>query len=266
MLITAEVLFIALVALLAAIGIAGNVGPFILGTGFTNPVGPGALIVMIFVLPAFYGLMGILISAGGLLAVYTPLIPYVIFTFGAIAWMISAVEAMVAGPLVALGIISPSGHEIMGKAEPALLLLFAIFLRPSLMIFGLIAAMLLATVVVTMIGATFNYIFQGTLIPSDIISLIFILVAYIGLILAGLNKCFAVINLIPQQVMRWISGQGEQVEAPLQELKAGMDATAGKAAGMGASMEGSTEKGHGRQVEKKREEAEAKKTGVGGPT
>lgn len=237
MLIVAQYTFIALMAFIITAGTLGAISPFVIGTGVTNPGTPMMTFLAIVVVPALYAALAILVSVGGLLGIYTPLIPYIIFTFGAIGWLISTVEAMVAGPLVALGIISPSGqHEIMGKAEPAIMLIFGIFLRPTLMIFGLMAAMLLATVVVTMIGATFNYIFKGAFVAAlDPLTLILILVAYVGLILAALNKCFAVINLIPQQVMRWISGQGEGVEVPTQEIKGGIDTAGGKA---GAGMEG----------------------------
>lgn len=232
LLITAQITFVTLLVVMLVTGTLGAISPFVLGSGVTNPGTPAQILYAIFLVPALYALLAIMTSAGGLLSIYLPLIPYIVFTFGAIGWMISAVEAMVAGPLVALGVISPSGqHEIMGKAEPAIMLLFSIFLRPTLMIFGLMAAMLLAMVVVTMIGSTFNYIFKGGLVAFDPLSLILVLVAYVGLIIAALNKCFAMINLIPQQVMRWIGGQGEGVEAPMQEIKGGIDTAAGKTGG-----------------------------------
>ena len=231
MLVIAELLFLLVLVLILVIGIFTHIDFFVLGTGLDNPLSTSALMTTVFLVPAFYALMGILITSGALLAIYTPLLPYIYFTFGALAWMIATVEAMVAGPLVALGIISPSGqHEILGKAEPALMLLFSLFLRPSLMIFGLMAAMLLAVVACTMVNETFAYVMRGWY-AFDPLSLVFILVAYVSLILAVLNKCFAVINLIPQQVMRWISGQGEAVEAPLAEMKGAIDTAAGKAGG-----------------------------------
>ena len=231
MLVLAQVIFTVVLALLFATGIGGNISAWILGTGFVNPVGPATLTVSMLIMPVLLAGLSLLVTIGALLSIYTPLIPYIYFLFGAIGWLISTVETMVAGPLVALGIISPSGHEVMGKAEHAIMPLFNVFLRPSLMIFGLIAAMLLASVVVTMIGQTFKYVFLGNLVWIDPLSLCIVLVAYVGIILAALNKCFAVINLVPQQVMRWIGGQGEGVETPLHEVKGSMDAAAGQLGG-----------------------------------
>lgn len=246
MLILAQVLFLLALILIMAFGIASGINVFVLGTGVSDPLEPVSIMLTIFLVPLFWGALGLLTTVGASLAIYTPLLPYIYFTFGALAWIISTIEAMVAGPLVALGIISPSGqHEIMGKGEPALLLLFNLFLRPSLMIFGLIAAMLLAVVAVEMVNATFGIVFKsnaGYWIGGLVLSLVFVLVAYVSLILAVLNKCFAVINLIPQQVIRWISGQGEAVEAPTGEMKGAIDSAAGKAGGYMGAGTGAGEK------------------------
>ena len=234
MLILVQVAVVLVIAIILTAGIASSISAFGLGTGITNPLSNAAIIEAMFLIPLFWLAMGLLTSIGATLSIYTPLLPFIYFTFGAIAWMISTVEAMVAGPLVALGIISPSGqHEIMGKAEPALLLLFGIFLRPTLMIFGLVIAMLLAIAVCYLINETFAYVIINWLFPlPNPLTLIFMLVAYVSLILAALNKCFSVINLIPQQTMRWISGQGDAVETPTDAIKGGIDATSGKVGGI----------------------------------
>jgi hypothetical protein len=261
LIIIVEVAFAALLIMTIALGFAGNIDVFVIGTGAMDPLGPITTLAYMVLLPAVYALMAIMVSFGALLGIYTPLIPYIVFTFGAIAWLISTVEAMVAGPLVALGILSPSGeHEILGKAAPALMLLFNVFLRPSLMIFGLMAAMLLAGVVVYMI----NYLFWSTVVQAigsfqgtaggsayaDPLEMCIFLAAYVTLIVAALNKCFAAIYIIPERVMLWISGQagvaGGEAEA-LGEAKAGVSGAAG---GAGSGMEtarGGTETGAGKE-------------------
>jgi defect-in-organelle-trafficking protein DotA len=216
-----------------------------------------------------YMLLAVLVGGGGLLAVYVPLIPFIIFSFGAVGWVISCVEAMVAGPIVALGIISPTqhGHEFLGKAEHALMLIFNIFLRPSLMIFGLVAAMYLSNVLVAFVSTFF---FQAVIIGMGggllagaggvaiggavavaggpvvlaggaaggiLLLFLFIFLAYVYIVLTVLNKCFATIYIIPEQVMRWIGGKGEQYgeEAAAGEIKRGTEAGIGK---MGGAMAG----------------------------
>ncbi len=277
MLIAAEVLFGVVLALVLMIGIAGNIDVVVLGSGVLDPVGPWATLVMMFLIPGIYALIGMLISLGGLLAVYTPLIPYIIFSFAAIGWLVSVVEAMVAGPLVALQVLVPSEHQgPLGKAEGALMLLFNVFLRPSLLIFGLIAAMLLAVVVLDLINAGFAIIWTPPINASgglsstspfwspDPLKFILVVAAYVMLVLAALNKCFSAINTVPAQVMRWIGGGGEAEQAPVGEIKGGVEAAGGKA---GGAMVGAAQKGEEKkksQLGRKKQEADDAKTQLGG--
>lgn len=238
MLISVEILFTAILVTTIILGITGNIDVWALGTGALNPAGPMAALMYLILVPMFFALFGILITMGGLLAVYVPLIPYIVFTVGAIGWLLAVIETMVAGPLVAIGIISPSGqHELLGKAEPALMLLFNVFLRPSLMIFGLMAAIYLASVVVTMINAAFWSVASAIGGLGDPLTSILFVAAYVMIIVSALNKCFAAIHIIPQQVMSWIGGHGQpggsagEAGEVLSEAKGGVSTTGSKAAG-----------------------------------
>ena len=128
------------------------------------------------------------------------------------------------------------------------------------MIFGLMAAMLLAVVAVLMVNSTFGLVKANT--SHDPLTWIFMIVAYFSIILAVLNKCFAVINLIPQQVTRWISIQGEAVETPVSEMKGQMDSASGMASstmsGMGDKIKGMKAESAALKREAKEEERNQK--------
>ena len=274
----AQALYILIIGLTIAFGLLSGANGFIAGNGFINPMSNMSILLYMVLLPALAGLFAIMITVGGLLGIYVPLIPYTIFTFGAIGWMLSVVETMVAGPLVALGILSPGGHhEVLGKAEPALMLLFNVFLRPSLMIFGLIASLLLASVVVLMINTAFwgSWMSAGgqlfpapgpvtvgilggkgnteAIVGSPLAFIIFI-VAYVAVIVSAMNKCFEAIHIIPEKVMRWISGQGEQYgeSAAVGEMKRGTEAGASGAVKAGEGGQSSA-KAAGEQKGKEKE-------------
>lgn len=251
LLLTAQILFVAFLGITLLAALFGFFDAYFLGTGVNNSLGGAMITIYMILVPVVLALLGALVSMGGLLAVYVPLIPYIIFTFGAIAWLMSTIEAMVAGPLVALGILSPSGqHELLGKAEPALMLVFYIFLRPSLMIFGLMAAMLMALVVKMMIDAAFWNVVGSIAGPKGIeggpLESILFLAAYVFLLVAAFNKCFAAIYIIPQRVMAYIGGEravGEGGEAAaLEETKGGV-ARAGAGAAGGMAMPVGKEEG-----------------------
>ena len=266
-----------------ALGLFSGLNGFVLGTGLINPASTAMILVYFLLMPAIMALLGILLVLGGLLGIYVPLIPFIIFSMGAIGWLISTVETMVAGPLVALGILSPSGHhEVLGKSEPALLLLFTVFLRPSLMIFGLVAAMLLATVVMTMINFMFwNVVFVGVFFGSapsanvdnvalaigtaiaNPVAFIIFLCAYVTLVVSALNKCFEAIHIIPEKVMRWIQGgAGEQYgeAAAVSEAKRGVEAGGAGTQRTGEAAKKGLEESKSAQAKAKEQ---AKKAGPG---
>ena len=98
----------------------------------------------------------IMVGVGFITAYYVPLVPYMIFLFGSIAWFMSVIEAMVAAPIVALGVIHPEGHDIFGKGEAAIMILMNVFLRPAMMIIGFITAISLCYVGIWVLNAGFD--------------------------------------------------------------------------------------------------------------
>lgn len=259
--ITAQILFAVFLYVSIGLGFIGWLSVYVLGTGFDNP-GKGALTLAYYMLiPAFFALLAFMISFGGLLAIYTPLVPFVIFSFGAIGWLISVIETMVAGPLVAMGILIPTahGHDIMGKSEPALMLLLNNFLRPSLMIFGLMGAMLLSNQAIALINTGFNTASKATASYAGlVVAWVLILCFYVFLVIAVLNKCFALIYIIPENVMRWIGGAGERYgEAGAEEAQKGaFKGAAGRTGGAvssGASAAKGVAEKRGKAMAKERE-------------
>lgn len=98
----------------------------------------------------------VMLGVGFITAYYVPIIPYMIFLFGSIAWFMAVIEAIVAAPIVALGVVHPEGHDAFGKGEAAIMILMNVFLRPSMMIIGYIAAISLSYVAVWLLNAGFD--------------------------------------------------------------------------------------------------------------
>ncbi|MBS0352106.1 MAG: DotA/TraY family protein [Proteobacteria bacterium] len=80
---------------------------------------------------------------GMMLGYYNPIHPYMVFTFGVLNWIIQVIYAVIAGSLVAMGITHPEGHDFLGSAKQFPMLLLNVFFRPSLMVIGLFAGMIL---------------------------------------------------------------------------------------------------------------------------
>lgn len=194
-----------LIAMNVGFGIAGGI---YLGVG----VGTAAAITLVqSIIPIATFFIVVFLGVGLTLAVYTPMIPYMLFTFGAINWLIATIETMIAAPIVAIGLLHPEGgHDIWGRAEKALELLLNIFLRPSLMIFGMIGGMLMSFTVVMMINYAFLNVVNMVSPNSNLLEMIFFMVIYTSLFTTSMNKCFDLIHLVPDKILRWIGGGAEQ--------------------------------------------------------
>ncbi|MDB6096366.1 MAG: hypothetical protein JWM09_644 [Francisellaceae bacterium] len=193
----------------------------------SGQLSPGGAIefTILVVFPALFGIMILMWLTGAGLAVWLPMVPYLIFTGTALAWLIFVIEAVIAAPILALGLIHPSGDEL-GKTGTGLMLLANVFLRPSLTIFGLVIASRLLSAIIAYVNYGFAAAFYGSVPGSavqGIFSWILPVILYAGVIIAVTNKCFTLIHHVPDRVLRWIGGAPE--ESGAKEI---LDQTKGK--------------------------------------
>ncbi|WP_131783152.1 type IVB secretion system protein DotA [Legionella gresilensis] len=202
-------------------------------------ISPFGIFIMPFialVMPLLVAWLGTMLVIGFITAYYIPFLPYMIFTFGSIGWLMAVVEAMVAAPIVALGVTHPEGEGPFGKGEQAIMILMNVFLRPSMMIIGYIAAIALSYVSVWVINAGFNNVlsylqnnqttfsFSNDIDPNNIIkpdsnlgysgwagvyAYFFSIIIYTTMYLTVVQKAFTLIVVLPDKVLRWIGGQAE---------------------------------------------------------
>lgn len=214
---------------------------------FLGPLGLMILGLLLLALPLLIAWVGIMVSIGFITAYYVPFLPYMIFTFGSIAWIMAVIEAMVAAPLVALGVTHPEGHDAFGKGEYAIMILMNVFLRPSMMIIGFITAIAVSYVSVWVINAGFGNamtFIQGAPLGKDwgmgdvwsisssskspaaaagdidpkgyanwagIYGFFFSLLVYTTMYLLVVQKAFTLITMLPDKILRWIGGQPETI-------------------------------------------------------
>lgn len=236
------------------------------------PFGWFIIPLLLMVMPLLLAWLGMMVSIGFITAYYIPFMPYMIFTFGSIAWLMAVIEAMVAAPIVALGVTHPEGEGAFGKAEQAIMILLNVFLRPAMMIIGFIAAISLSYVSVWVINAGFsnvvtivqgdpNVTFSGGLDKYDpgkintttgysswagIYGFFFSILIYTIMYVTVVQKAFTLITYLPDKVLRWIGGQPEGIgqeatqwveEGKGKVEKAG-DATAKASGAMGKQLGG----------------------------
>ncbi|MCS5708335.1 DotA/TraY family protein [Candidatus Berkiella cookevillensis] len=167
---------------------------------------------MNFLIGVIIPLAGLAISIawveGIIMALYIPMIPYLVFTFAAITWVILVIEALLAAPLIGLSLVMPSEDEL-GKATTGIVILFGLFMRPVLMIVGFIFSVKLILVAFTMIsfgfGATLQYSVQ---LGIGLFGCIAVLFLYMGIATAVVHECFSLIYKVPDKTLAWINAGG----------------------------------------------------------
>ncbi len=207
---------------------------------------------------ALGGLIGTFWAIGASLAIYCPLIPFMMFTMGVIGWLLTVVEAIIAAPIVALALVMPEGDEL-DKISVALGILTTIFLRPTLMIFGFLLASRVYYAIVQLIDSTIFNVFK-TINVNTMFSFVIIFFAYTSFIISITNTSFSLIYALPDKIMRWIGITGEQTEVgAMQEVKKASQQAAGataKQAQGGADQAVQTgAKDHKERMEAKRDAA-----------
>lgn len=150
--------------------------------------------------------------AGVMLAIYIPFVPFMIFTFSVVGWVIAVIEAMLAAPLIALGVTHPQGHDLLGKSEQSVILLLSVFVRPAAILIGFIASVFLMYVAWILLNTGFMISFASYLevLPTlngfvlNWFVFLGICLLYIYIIMGLVNQVFGLTYHVPEKLMRWI--------------------------------------------------------------
>jgi|ERR1043165_7229784 defect-in-organelle-trafficking protein DotA len=232
-----EQVWISLLATMTGLGIAGIAAGF--ASGFWTVGGAvNAMLaitnLLMLVVPMLTVWMSVNFVLGSILSYYVPLIPFFLFAFGSITWFAVVLEAILAAPLVALGITHPEGHDFLGKAEQSIMLLASVFLRPMLMVFGFIFGIILSYVALSVFNHGFSIAVQFLNdYNGDIFAIVYqtaMMAIYAAAVLAIVNRCFSMIYEVPNKVLRWIGGPQESghEESMLQGIRAQHDRDVGQ--------------------------------------
>ncbi len=188
-------------------------------------------------LPLGSAVAGLLFVQGVTLGVYLPFLAFFYYTFGVLGWTVAVIEAMVAAPLVAMGVTHPEGHDLLGQSEQALMLLLGVFLRPICMVIGLFFAISLSHAVMNLINNGFLFVmldFFNTLNSTNansgtigskvtMICTLGLFLVYSYVVFQVLDMCYGLIYQIPDKILRWIGGPqdntGQMVASAVSQIK-----------------------------------------------
>ncbi len=148
------------------------------------------------------------------LAYYVPAIPLVFWILGIAGWFVLVIEAVVAAPIWAASHAMPEGEGFIGqRALQGYMVLLSLFLRPTLMLFGLYSSILLMIVMGKIIAFLFIPFMSSMLGPTivGVIAEIVMLAIFCILNVVVAHKCFGMIHELPDKVLRYIGGGAENL-------------------------------------------------------
>ncbi len=163
-------------------------------------------------MPILLSIMGPILVSGIILTVYVPVIPYLLFLFGAISWIISVLILMAAAPIICFlmlwGNSSQENPLLSREAEQFVMQIVGVFFRPTLMIIGLIAGVMLSYVGVDILNLGFSNMFKIILQDSSgsetlqAIKIAGAVVIYTFTMVSIVNMCFSSIHMLYSEAMR----------------------------------------------------------------
>ncbi len=174
----------------------------LLGLGAVAPGGAKILLIAL-------GMMGF--GAGVLLFYVTPLMPFIRLLFGVAGWLLNILEAVIAIPLVAVAHLTSKGEGLSGDlARTAYFMVLSIFLRPALLIVGMVIALMMFSICIGILNDLYKSAvtgFMGTATgnANGGLSIIMYTVMYVAIAYGLCNLCFKLIEEIPNRAMTWIN-------------------------------------------------------------
>jgi len=193
---------------------AGNIGGGML-SGASAALGVGADVAS----SILFMIVGVTLGAGIILYYVLPFMPFIYFFFAVGSWIKEVFEAMVGVPLWALAHLRIDGDGLPGEAaRSGYFMIFEIFLRPMMILFGLIAAVSIFSAMATVLNSIFdiavtnaggtNFANSGTVTFTAFargpIDQLFYTILYAVLMYIIAMSSFKMIDLIPNSIMRWL--------------------------------------------------------------
>ena len=161
----------------------------------------------------FTMLFGTLLVGGATLAYYIPMLPYIMWVGVVLGWAVLLVEAVIAAPLWAVVHMAPDADGVVGRGGQGYMLVLSLTLRPALMILGLVAAISLMRPLGYLINSTFGGAFALSHSPgmAGLTAMIAGVAIYAGVMTSVINQVFSLIHVVPDRLLRWIGGGGNEL-------------------------------------------------------
>jgi conjugal transfer/type IV secretion protein DotA/TraY len=149
-----------------------------------------------------------LTAMGWILAYYLPMMPALLWVTLITAYLLISIEAVIATPLAVILMATPEGEGISGtKMQRAITLLASVFLRPSLMVIGLIVAVVVAKYSFMLLNKIY-WTQAKYAVGEGLFATFAVLAIYISALHQILSNSIMAMDTVPTTVLDWIGSNG----------------------------------------------------------
>ena len=146
---------------------------------------------------------------GGFLAVYLPMVPFLVWVGAVIGYFLLAIESIIAAPLWAIAFMEPGAQDGPGgKNAQGWYLVMNLFLRPVLLVVSMIAVMLLADVVLRYLNIymlpTFEMATAADSSFTKFLTFVWTTIIYCVFMMTTMHGVYSLIHRIPDNIMEWL--------------------------------------------------------------
>ena len=155
-----------------------------------------------------------LLMVGMFLAIYIPMIPFLVWMGGVVQYAVVVCQGLVGAPIAALSHLETEGEGMGQRSEAGYMFLLNVTFRPALMLFGFFLASGLLIVIGSLLVMLFSSAManaQGNSV-TGVLSFVGFITIFVVAIVTLIQSLFNMIFLLPDQVLGMIGNQGGGAE------------------------------------------------------
>lgn len=171
------------------------------------------------------------LSAGFVMAYMIPFLPILAWINMMIGYLITVIEAVTAAPLAVIQLLTPEGQGILGsRLERAMQLLIVVMIKPTLMIIGLLSAIVISSIAFSIFN---EFFWQSSILNLGfvgIVDAIALVIIYSTSALALTKLVVSIMYTLPNHILEWFAGGAARAfgeESSSQALEHGGKAISG---------------------------------------
>lgn len=147
------------------------------------------------------------------LAFWIPMAPFILWLGAVLGWVIAVLEMVAAAPLWAAAHLHPEGEGMASKyGANGWMIILEVFAKPVLMVVGFFMA---SKVLDPFLRYSSQLFFNNmTTVNGDsltgIVTTVAFVFMYVGFCLIMVHRCFSLIHIIPNSILRWVGSHGDR--------------------------------------------------------